>query len=319
MSVINYRTHRLAFSAARLGFAAMMVLLVAAAAVAQEIGPRFQVPERPADSRLPAGPSYSQPEAVPPPTASSDDTRQPSYGLPYQPSTPGQSTTPGQPAVPGQPNAAGPPAGGTLAPGGAAPTLPGGAVSPPPTTPANGAAGTTVPESAAGDSLAPLLPQAEVPGGQPAPQGGYPDLREQMVEPAPDSQGPSAEAPSLQELRVQLRNTLQEREELVRAEFIAGRAYLADLLAATDEVLYADLQLLASPAERLSVLQEYVANLKDFEAKVEAAPQARRSHITPVDVLALRAIRIRAQIGLAQEQAAAGQAKYQQEFPGSRP
>jgi hypothetical protein len=135
-------------------------------------------------------------------------------------------------------------------------------------------------------------------------EDGALNLGDPLSQPAPAEAAPAADVPSIRDLRLALRDTLKDRETLVREEYIAGRAYLSDLLAASDEVFYAELQLRTGPADRLELLQEYVGNLTKFEAKVQGYLQNGQGRISEVDVLALRAIRIKAQIGMAEVQGA---------------
>ena len=278
-----------ACAATMFGVAAVTVGLVAfSPAQAQEIDPGFRTPIRKSDSTSPAGPAFGQPGTTEPSSDSPDDSAQPrpSYGIRSEEVIPSQPTSPADPGKSDLP----------------APAK--GAAVPPLTRPEAMDGSVPIPSLEPDNSPGALIPPIDDQTPAPPAEKEYQNLLDRMAEPAPEKKGPVIEAPSLGDLRVELRDTLREREALVREEYIAGRAYLADLLAASDEVLYAELQLRESAAERLGLLQEYVDNLKKFEEKVVRFAESQQGRISQVDVLAVRAIRIRAQFGLTQEQSA---------------
>jgi hypothetical protein len=103
-------------------------------------------------------------------------------------------------------------------------------------------------------------------------------------------------------LLVQLRDTLREREAEIHSQYAAGQAKLTDLIAATDEVFRAELGLKATTAQRRQLCQEYIDNLRGFEAKLEPVVAAGSGRYTRADYLAVKATRLKAEILLSQQQ-----------------
>jgi hypothetical protein len=143
-----------------------------------------------------------------------------------------------------------------------------------------------------------LGPPREGAGEPPAAAGEYNNMLDRLSDHPADPAG-DPEALSVEDLQVALRDALRERETELRSQFIAGTAPLADLLEASDHVLQAELALRNNPTERLDLQKKYLANLTKFEAKIEAYMRTGASRITRADFLALKAIRLKAQIAIA--------------------
>jgi hypothetical protein len=90
----------------------------------------------------------------------------------------------------------------------------------------------------------------------------------------------------------------------VRQQYINGAATLYDLLVASDDVFQSELALSSGAAEQADLWNRYISNLQSFEAQVERFFEAGGSRLTQADLLALKAFRIKAQIGLAASQQA---------------
>jgi hypothetical protein len=172
-------------------------------------------------------------------------------------------------------------------------------------SPPGGGFGPTVPAippSTLAPSEAPLFAPARPSDVPSAADAEYKDLIDKHA--APAEEGPAvAEAPrSLGDLQLALRDVLRERETELRSEYIAGTASLTELLAATDEVFQVELALVGTKEERIDLLNTYLDSLARFEAKAEPLVRAGSLRVTPADYAAFKAVRLRAQIALAQEQ-----------------
>ncbi len=172
-------------------------------------------------------------------------------------------------------------------------------------SPLGGGFGPTVPAippSTLAPAEGPLLPPDRPSDVPSAADAEYKDLIDKHA--APAEEGPAvAEAPrSLGDLQLALRDVLRERETELRSEYIAGTASLTQLLAATDEVFQVELALVGTKEERVDLLNMYLDSLARFEAKAEPLVRAGSLRVTPADYAAFKAVRLRAQITLAQEQ-----------------
>ena len=159
-----------------------------------------------------------------------------------------------------------------------------------------------IPPSTLAPSEAPLFAPAQPSDAPSTADAEYKDLIDKHA--APAEEGPAvAEAPrSLGDLQLALRDVLRERETELRSEYIAGTASLTELLAATDEVFQVELALVGTKEERVDLLNTYLDSLARFEAKAEPLVRAGSLRVTPADYAAFKAVRLRAQIALAQEQ-----------------
>ncbi len=110
-------------------------------------------------------------------------------------------------------------------------------------------------------------------------------------------------AAKLHQLRLDRRDTLQERFEVVKVEYEIGRVPFSHVLAAENDLLAASLVLATDSTERMVILEKAISNRKqieDYERLRIEAGQARQH-----DLLFAKIQRLQAEIDLLRERRAA--------------
>lgn len=105
----------------------------------------------------------------------------------------------------------------------------------------------------------------------------------------------------LKKLLIERRETLRQRVKALEARFQFGATSLAPFTRAMTDLLYAELELCETPAERIAVHQELVRNTKRLEAQVKALRDMGLRGGAIEEYLAAKAARLTAEIGLLRE------------------
>jgi outer membrane protein TolC len=109
----------------------------------------------------------------------------------------------------------------------------------------------------------------------------------------------SAQRQELDELLTERRDTLRKLVDAVELQYHHGTATLDSVVRASNDLLVAELALASSEADRITIIERLVGNMKKLEEMVSARYNAGRATVS--EVLSARVARLNAEILLLTE------------------
>lgn len=104
----------------------------------------------------------------------------------------------------------------------------------------------------------------------------------------------------LNELLKKRRDTLAERVVALEKKLAEGQLKIESVVAARDQLLDAELQLVKTKKQRVAIYQKRIDNMRELEASLKL--QYENGIATPESLLLATAARLQAEIDLAREQ-----------------